>query len=211
MYAPRYGLRHVSKGRLESFSDGVFAIAITLLVLTITQPGDYRDLAHQLADRWPDLMAYVVSFTVIGIMWFNHHSIFDHFARADRGLVFLNLLLLMTVAFLPYPTGVFGEALHRGDGAKTAAVYYSAVMAVNAYSWIALWLYASWRRRLMVASFPESARRVSSLLFSVGVFAYTVALGVAFVNAYACLAFHGLLAAYYALDPLSRHAARGAT
>jgi uncharacterized membrane protein len=139
-------------------------------------------------------------------MWVNHHSIFAYFARVDRGLVYLNLLLLLTIAFLPYPTGVFGEALRRGDGAQVAAVVYSVTMALNAYAWGALWLYASFRRRLLVESFPEAERGMATILFIVGVAAYTVSIGIAFVNAYACLAFHGFMAVYYALDPLSRRA-----
>jgi uncharacterized membrane protein len=198
----------VSKSRLESFSDGVFAIAITLLILTIAQPTNYHALTHDLVDRWPSFAAYVVSFSVIGIMWFNHHSIFAHFERADRGLVYLNLLLLLTIAFIPYPTQVFGEALRQGAGARAAALLYSATMAINAYAWTALWLYASMRRRLLVDSFPEDQRGPATLLFSIGGIAYTLSVGVALLNAYACLAFHGLLAAYYALDPLSRRAAR---
>lgn len=198
----------MSKPRLEAFSDGVFAIAITLLVLTIAQPSDYANLGSQLAQRWPDYAAYAVSFTVIGIMWLNHHSIFGHFRGIDRPLAYLNLALLMTVAFIPYPTGVFGEALHRGQGMRTAAIAYSATMVVNACVWSGLWLYASQRRRLLVDSFPEAERVTATLLFTVGVAAYTVALGMAFVNAYACLAFHGLLAVYYALDPVSRRAGR---
>lgn len=199
----------MNKGRLEAFSDGVFAIAITLLVLTIAQPGNYRDLGHELVKQWPSYAAYAVSFAVIGIMWLNHHSIFAYFERIDRGLVYLNLALLMTVVFIPYPTGVFGQALQRGEGMRTAAIAYSVTMVVNAYVWSALWLYASGRRRLLAESFPESQRPIATLLFSVGAVAYTVALGIAFVNAYACLAFHGLLALYYGLDPLSRRAARG--
>ena len=201
----------MSKTRLESFSDGVFAIAITLLVLTIAQPTDYSQLGRQLADNWPSFAAYVVSFIVIGIMWLNHHSVFSHFARIDRGLVSLNLLLLLTIAFLPYPTGIFGQALRTGgDAARTAAVAYSITMAINAYCWAALWLYASTRRRLLADSFPESERAVATVLFSVGTVAYTAAVGIAFINAYACLAFQGLLAAYYALDPVSRRAQRSA-
>jgi uncharacterized membrane protein len=174
----------LGKSRVEAFSDGVFAIAITLLVLTIAQPTSYRHLGTQLVDRWPSFAAYVVSFAVIGIMWLNHHSIFANIARVDRGVVYLNLLLLLTVVFIPYPTEIFGEALKRGDGEIVAAVFYSVVMALNSYSWGALWLYASRRRRLLD----------------------DVAIIVAFVNAYACLAFHGALAIYYALDPLSRRA-----
>lgn len=198
----------VSKGRVEAFSDGVFAIAATLLVLTIAQPANYHELAQQLADRWPSLAAYVVSFSIIAIMWVNHHSIFAYFARVDRGLVYLNLLLLLTIAFIPYPTGVFGEALRRGDGAQVAAVVYSSAMALNAYAWGALWLYASFRRRLLVDSFPEEQRGMATILFVVGVAAYTASVGIAFLNAYACLAFHGLMAVYYALDPIARRADR---
>ena len=204
----RYPRRTVSRERLEGFSDGVFAIAITLLVLTIAQPDNYNDLANQLGDRWPGFAAYVVSFFVIGIMWFNHHSILAHLERVDRGLVFLNLALLMCIVFIPYPTGIFGQALREGQGAGVAAVVYSMVMAVTAYAWSALWVYASWRRRLLSPQFPESQRGLATLLFTVGSVLYTLALGVAFISPYACLGVHALLAVYYALDPLSRRVTR---
>ena len=198
--------REMNKSRVEAFSDGVFAFAITLLVVTIAQPENYRQLAHDLARRWPSLAAYIVSFAVIGIMWLNHHSVFGHFSRMDRGLVYLNLLLLMTVAFLPFPTGVLGQALARGQGETTAAVVYGVTMSANAYAWTALWLYASHRRRLLRSSFPESERRVSTLLFTLGSVIYTAAVGVAFLSAYAFLALQAVLAVYYAFDPLSRRA-----
>jgi uncharacterized membrane protein len=145
-----------------------FAIAITLLVLTIAQPTDFGNLTGQLANRWPASAAYIVSFAVIGIMWLNHHSIFSNIGHADRGLILFNFILLLTVAFLPYPTGAFGEALRRGRGAEVAAVFYSGTMAINAYAWTALWLWASRGRRLLVASFPESERRIATLLFTGG-------------------------------------------
>jgi uncharacterized membrane protein len=200
----------VNKARIEAVSDGVFAIAITLLVLTISPPDNYADLARELGDRWPSLAAYVVSFAVIGIMWFNHHSIFAHLERADRALFYLNLALLLTVAFLPYPTGVLGQALRRGEGARTAAVVYSVTMAVNAFAWSALWLYAAAGRRLLHPSFPEAQRRIATVLFTSGTLAYTLSIVIALVNAYACLAFHAALAVYYAFDPVSRRADRGA-
>jgi uncharacterized membrane protein len=196
----------MNKARVEAFSDGVFAFAITLLVVTIAQPDDYRRLAHDLAQRWPSLAAYVVSFAVIGIMWLNHHSVFGHFSRVDRGLVYLNLVLLMTVAFLPFPTGVLGQALARGQGEQTAAVVYGVTMTANACAWGALWLYASHDRRLLRRSFPESQRRMSTLLFTMGGVVYAFSVGVAFLNAYAFLALQAVLAVYYALDPLSRRA-----
>ncbi len=198
----------MNKARVEAVSDGIFAIAITLLVLTISVPDDYSHLARQLGERWPSLAAYVVSFAVIGIMWFNHHSIFGYLAAVDAGLFYLNLLLLMTIAFLPYPTGVLGQALQKGEGARTAAIVFSVTMTVNALSWSALWIYASSGRRLLNSTFPEPRRRVATLAFTVGIAVYVVSIGVAFINAYACLAFHGALALYYAFDPISRRANR---
>lgn len=200
----------MSKSRLESFSDGVFAIAITLLVLTLAQPNNYHRLAHQLENRWPSLAAYVVTFLVIGIMWLNHHTLFRHLGYVDRPLIYLNLLLLMTIVFLPYPTGVFGQALERGSGEKTAAVFYSITMFLNACCWIGLWLHASRGRRLLGPDFPEERRGRMTVLFTAGGGVYAIAVGIAFVSAYACLAFHAALAAYYALDPLSRGADRRA-
>jgi len=199
----------MNKSRIEAFSDGVFAIAITLLVLTIAQPAGYGNLGHELAKRWPSLAAFVVSFAIIGIMWLNHHSLFGHFQRIDRPLFYLNLLLLLTITFLPYPTGVLGEALHRRQGTQTAAVLYAVAMAVNAWAWSALWLYASHRRRLLAASFPEEERALATLMFTIGAVFYTLAIGVAFLNAYALLALQAALALYYALDPVGRRPRRG--
>ena len=198
----------LNKGRVEAFSDGIFAIAITLLVLTIAPPSHYYDLTKQLTDRWPSLAAYVVSFATIGIMWLNHHSVFNHLERVDRGVVYLNFLLLMSIAFLPYPTGVLGEALHKGQGAKTAAVFYGLTMAANAIAWSALWLYASHRGRLLSPTFPEADRATATVLFTVGVALYAAAVGVAFLSPYAFLVLQAALAVYYALDPLTRWVSR---
>jgi uncharacterized membrane protein len=198
----------LSKARLEAFSDGIFAIAITLLVLTVSQPSNYHNLGHELASRWPSFAAYVVSFAVIGIMWLNHHSIFSHIGQVDRGLILCNLLLLLTIAFLPYPTGVFGQALREQSGTTVAAVFYSCTMAVNALAWSTLWLYASTNRRLLVATFPESERHMATLLFTMGTFAYILAVGVAFLSPIASLTMQGVFAVYYALDPVSRRVAR---
>ena len=198
----------MSKSRVETFSDGIFAIAITLLVLTIAQPKNYHDLGRSLANSWPDFAAYVVSFAIIGIMWLNHHAVFARLETVDRGFTYLNFLLLMTITFLPYPTGVFGQALKQGQGAKTAAVFYAATMAVNAYAWVALWLYASRGRRLLRPDFPEDRRGGATIAFNGGAVVYTAAVGIAFLSPYAALAFQGALALYYAFDPLSRRVER---
>ena len=199
----------MSKDRLEAFSDAIFAIAITLLVLNIATPNNFHHLGHQLVERIPDFAAYVVSFAVIGIMWLNHHSVFSHFSKSDRVLVLCNLALMLTIAFLPYPTSVFGRALVLSHGTKVAAVFYSATMALNAYMWAVLWLYASTRRRLLIPEFPESQRTMATVLFTAGTVAYTVAVGIAFVSPVASLVLQGAFAIYYALDPISRWVARG--
>ena len=201
----------MSKSRVETLSDGIFAIAITLLVLTIPQPDNYRHLGHELARRWPSLAAYVVSFGIIGIMWLNHHSIFSRFERVDRGAFYLNLTLLLTIVFIPYPTGILGEALQRGEGARVAAVAYSITMTVNGSAWAALWIYASHRRRLLEPGFPESERVIATFLFTIGNVVYLASIGVALLNAYACLAFHALLALYYSFEPIARRTARPET
>lgn len=102
-------------GRVEAFSDGVFAIAITLLILEIKVPeGAGEHLWTALGAQWPSYAAYVVSFLVIGIMWANHHTVFGYVARVDRTLLFLNLLLLLVVAALPWPTALLAEYLREG-------------------------------------------------------------------------------------------------
>lgn len=186
----------------------MFAIAITLLVLTIPAPADYKHLGHELWNQWPAYAAYIVSFAIIGIMWLNHHTVFDHFERVDRNVVYLNLALLATVVLIPYPTQVFGEALQRGEGAKVAAVFYSIVMTLNAVAWAGLWIYGSSRRRLLGDAFPEDQRRTATVLFTFGTMIYLGTIVIALINAYACLAVHGALAVYYALDPLSRWVSR---
>jgi uncharacterized membrane protein len=116
------------KGRVEVFSDGVFAIAITLLVLDISiEPADYDHLRHALLNEWPAYLAYVTSFLTVGSVWIAHHSLFSRLRSIDPTLLRLNLLLLMTAAFLPFPTSVLAQALHHGGQAeRTAVVFYGA-------------------------------------------------------------------------------------
>jgi uncharacterized membrane protein len=116
------------KGRVEVFSDGVFAIAVTLLVLDIgVAPSDYDHLRHALANEWPAYLAYVTSFLTVASVWIAHHSLFSRLRFVDPVLLRLNLLLLMTAAFLPFPTSVLAQALHHGGTAeRTAVVFYGA-------------------------------------------------------------------------------------
>jgi uncharacterized membrane protein len=150
----------MSTNRLEAFSDGVFAIAITLLILEIRIPesGPDTDLAEELLHLWPSYAAYAVSFLVIGIYWVNHHSVFDHIARVDRPLLFLNLWLLLTVSFMPFPTAVFARYI-REDDAEIAAAAYSATMLMAALAFFVLWWYTATREELLQHQVHEGQAR----------------------------------------------------
>jgi uncharacterized membrane protein len=129
-------------GRLETFSDGVFAITITLLILEIRPPEDYERLLHGLAELWPSYLAYAVTFLFIGQVWANHHVMFDHIRVADRVVLLLNTVLLMVVAFLPFATSVLAGALREGHGERTAVVLYAVAFDVTALAFNAVWQYA---------------------------------------------------------------------
>jgi uncharacterized membrane protein len=115
--------RHWDTARVEAFSDGVFAIAITLLVLDIRiEPSEYDHLARALVEEWPAYLAYVTSFLTVGTVWIAHHSLFHRLRYVDPVLLRINLLLLMAAAFLPFPTGVMAQAFHASDSAERVAI-----------------------------------------------------------------------------------------
>ena len=145
---PDAGAVQRDPGRLVAFSDGVFAITITLLILEIRPPSDYTNLLHGLLALWPSYLAYVVTFLFIGQVWANHHVMFDHIRAADRLMLLLNTLLLMVVAFLPFATSVLAGAYRTGDGQRTAVVFYGIAFGVTALTFNGVWQYAR-RRRLL--------------------------------------------------------------
>jgi uncharacterized membrane protein len=139
---------HRKPGRLVAFSDAVFAIATTLLVLQIRPPSDYTKLLHGLGALWPSYLSYVLTFLFIGQVWANHHVMFDHIRFADRVMLLLNTLLLMIVAFLPFATTVLAGAIRSGHGLRTAVVFYGIAFDATALTFNAVWQYAR-RRRLL--------------------------------------------------------------
>jgi uncharacterized membrane protein len=143
--------------RLVAFSDGVFAITITLLVLEIRPPTDDKNLLHGLVALWPSYLAYAVTFLFIGQVWANHHVMFDHIRAADRIVLFLNTLLLMAVAFLPFATSVLAGALRTGHGQRTAVGFYGIAFDVTALTFNAVWQYARRHRLLSEALGPAGA------------------------------------------------------
>ncbi len=136
--------------RIEAFSDGVFSIAITLLVLSVAVPQlTPTELAH--GDLWPKLLSYLISFVLIGLFWYGHHIMFHFIKRSDRNLVLINLFFLMLIAFFPFPAALLGEY-----GADTvASVIYGATLVVMGLAFALIWQYASQNRRLVEANLPD--------------------------------------------------------
>jgi TMEM175 potassium channel family protein len=142
--------------RLQALADGVFAIALTLLVLELPTPVGSAHLARDLVHQWPFYAAYVVSFATVAIVWLNHHAVLTIVDRADRALVELNLVLLLLVALVPWPTGLLAEYLRDPQQSSAAAVTYGLVMTLMAGSFAAIWL------RLCHAAEPRCRPQVRS-------------------------------------------------
>ena len=183
--------------RIEAFSDGVFAIAITLLILEIKSPPVTQSpLSKQLLQQWPSYFAFLLSFLFIGIMWINHHRLFTHIRRADNGLLFLNLLLLLGVSAVPFPTAVLAVHLHT-SGARTAAALYNGTYVGIAIFFSVLWRYAV-SRNLLDHSTTESAAAISRQ-YMVGPVAYLICLALVWVSVALSLALTLALAVYFAI------------
>lgn len=186
--------------RAEAFSDGVFAIAITLLILNIGLPHAHGPLGHALLRLWPSYIAYAVSFVTIGIMWVNHHTIFRHIERVDRRFLLLNLMLLMCIAFVPFPTRVAAEFARSDANRRAAALLYGVTMTTTAIFFNSLWLYASRGARLLA---PGADRReVSGITRSYipGAPMYGTATLIAFASSIVSLILFGAIALFYALS-----------
>ncbi|HEU5243366.1 MAG TPA: TMEM175 family protein [Gaiellaceae bacterium] len=183
-------------GRLETFSDGVFAIAATLLVLTFSVTSG-KDLGHELLQLWPSYLAYVTSFLTIGIIWMNHHHTVSFIGRVDRTFLFVNNVLLLTVAFLPFPTGLVGEAIQQGAGEQAAALAYAGTLVVMAILHQIWWQYARRSRRLISDGTPDSALRAVDRAYWPGVPMYAAVFVVAFFSPLAAVAITFAIAAFY--------------
>lgn len=168
--------------RLTFFSDAVFAIAMTLLALDLRLPAggespSNAQLLTQLLGLWPKYLAYVVSFMAIGTFWLGHHRRFRLIRRCDRGLLALNLLFLMVIAFVPFPTSVISES-----GNRTATIFYALTMTLGGLMLAALWWHASWHNRLTDPDLgPRQARReFVPMLLTVALFVLSI--GLAFLD-----------------------------
>jgi uncharacterized membrane protein len=193
----------VDSGRLEAFSDGVFAVAITLLALdlAIGGPGRHQPtLAAKLVNHWPAFAAYAVSFATIGIIWVNHHALFRNFSQVDRTLLFVNLLLLFFVVSIPFATSTIAAYLRAGDGdASLAAALYQGAFEGMSISFTLLFWRAIRRAHHQAARTPQQVRH-ATIRFGIGNLGYITAIGIAFLSAPASLAISGLVAVYYIFE-----------
>jgi uncharacterized membrane protein len=189
-------------GRLETFADGVFAIAITLLVLGIRVPEADETLAKALADQWPSFFAYVISFLTIGIMWVQHHRLFTVIGRSNPTFAMINIVFLMFIAFVPYPTEVLAQHVNH-DGWTLATFLYGGTMVVIAIMFNAIWAYAASRNgHLLDENVATAVRDSGARGYWLGPPLYGVITLLALVNPVLSLIGFGAFALYWAL-PIS--------
>ena len=194
---------HYDTGRIEAFSDGVFAIAITLLVLEIAVPHakEGESLAEALRLLWPSYFAYALSFATIGIIWMNHHAMFRDIERHDHILLLLNLGLLLCIAFVPFPTAVLAAYMRNGSDAFAATFAYGITFTVTAVFATAMWLWASWDCRLIDEHVSRSRVRQRTRRYLPGVPLYAVGLVLALFNTWLAIGWWVALALFYVVPP----------
>ena len=196
--------------RLEAFSDGVFAIAITLLILEVHIPegaahgggGQERfSLASGLLSIWPSYFAYVLSFIMIGIYWANHHYLYRLYRRTDHIFNLLNVVFLMCISFLPLPTATLGKYMTDDASRRSAAIFYGLGMFLPAFFWCLSWLYASQNFRLLDKRLDEAYVRYLTRLYVISTAVYAGVFLLAFLSPYLSLALNVGLTILYSLPP----------
>jgi uncharacterized membrane protein len=204
----------VSTNRLESFYDGVIAVAITLLVLNIAVPlpGHYHgSLAHELGQRWPSYAAYATSFITIGIIWINHHVMIGRLRRADHPILILNMILLMTIGVLPFATDLVATYLRHGHGQHFAAAVYAGALLAMSIAFATLNAHILLRKaHMLTTELPAAERRRILARSLTGLAPYAVATALAPVSQYATLAICFAIAVFYALPIASGGSSRAA-
>ncbi len=192
----------MDRSRLEAFSDGVFAVAITLLALNLAVAGPgHGKLLSQLGNHWPAFVAYLISFFTIGIIWVNHHAFVQNIAIVDRTLLFLNLLLLVFVVALPFGTATMADYLNGGgQDARVAMALYAAILEGMSLAFMALFEWTLREDSRLHRPVPKSARWPARRRFYLGQIPYLIAIGVAFISPLAALVIIGLVAVYYIFE-----------
>ena len=196
-------LSGITKARLEAFSDGVLAIVITLLAIELRPPevDPGQTLAGALWEQWPSYLAYLLAFAQIGVIWLNHHRLFNQVRVVDGKLLLLNLNLLMWITLIPFPTALVAEHLRDGgEATRTAVAVFSATLFVTSIGFTALYAWITHDDRLVHSLPPRHAVVAARIRFGLGLAAYGLAVGLALLAPYAALAIHAVSAGYYAFD-----------
>ena len=188
-------------GRIEAFSDGVIAVAITLLILDVHVPNVKAELLQALLKQWPTYLGYVTSFLVITIFWANHHNMFRHIQQVDYALLFINSLFLMCIAFIPFVTSLLTQYITSTSPTEqhTAAIVYGATLLLNGILFNSIWWYAVWKRRLVRSDLdaPAVQRITRGYLFGLPFYAFSIVLSL--INVELSLAFYILIDLMYGL------------
>ena len=198
--------------RLEAFADAVFAIAITLLIIEVRLPPHDEvvrrgGLGPTLLDLWPSYLAYLISFIVIGIMWANHYNVMKLIDRTDHRFITLNLLLLLCIAFLPFPTAVMAEHLNNPHERSVGVAFYCGCFTLTALLYFLMWWHAAKGRRLIAQHVSDEAVRAVTRAYAPGWLLYLVATLLAFVHVAISLTLVLALAALYMFPRAGAHAA----
>jgi uncharacterized membrane protein len=188
--------------RVEAFSDGVFAIAITLLIIEIGVPHveGGSNLGDEILDLWPSYGAYILSFVTIGIYWVNHHALYRLFHSTSHFFLMLNIFFLMAIAFIPFPTAVLGEYLDNEGQRQAAVSLYCAGLLFPAVGWFLVWAYAQYRGLVDDSLHPRYIR-FANYQYLVSVIAYGTALVLAFLESWAALALCAAITGVYLFPP----------
>jgi uncharacterized membrane protein len=192
----RSGLLTMETSRLETFADGVFAIAATLLIIDVSVHAPGAELGAALKHSWPQYAAYAVSFLIIGIWWVNHHAYMAVIDRVDRTLLFATIAMLACIAFLPFPTRLVAEHF-RDDGVRAAAVTYGLTMTTAAICFALSWFYAARGRRLIAQTADQGVVSAISRSVIPGVPINAAATLVAVWSPYTGLVLFAALALFY--------------
>ncbi len=195
------GGRLSERNRVEAFSDGIFAIAITLLVLDLHAPTRPGGMAAQLREQWPTYFAYLASFAFIGVLWVNHHQVFARVRAVDGGLLWVNLGLLLASSVLPLPTAVLGAAFQDGTAGDLLAgvVLYAALAGLTAVMWLLIFGYLAGHPQLLVAHTPPGFFAAERRRAVLGIVSYAAAAAVALLSPTAALGICVALPVFYAI------------
>lgn len=187
--------------RLLAFSDGVFAVAITLLVFDLMRPSVEHGLVYALARLWPHYLSFALSFLLIGIIWANHHHIFTHVKRANHTFLMINVIFLLWVVFIPFPTALLAEYLSNSGERRTVMVIYSATFLVLVLLFNLLWRYGTYNFRLTGPNPDMDAIAKTNQSYIIGPIVYTLNVPLSFISPEAGLVVFLLASLGYALSP----------